>query len=526
MGPLVALVAGRLATARDVTSTSRDRSPWPNTYFLLGCCLAVLVALYWATAASIAGRWPQDPFGHGYFVLAGAAYLAWSRRQRVESTAVRPAFGVLAVVGFLSSLWLVSNLAGITLVQQFSLVAIFAALTGAVLGPAAARALAFPLGLLFFALPVGDTFTAALQGFTARFAVAALSLSGLHPSLEGPVIVIAENRWRVTEACGGINYLVASLAVGYLYAGAVYRQWGHRVTFVAASAALPLAANGLRVYTTILLDHLGAERVVAGMGHYLYGLFVFGVVMSVLFLTCGRWREEPLSGDGREPGSREGVAVVSPGALRRIVICATLALLLAAIGPVFLWLIELPGGSDTTIRYSAPSVSLPWERANEDLLSWSPRFIAPHAEFLETYTSGGHVVKLYVARYGPNQTDARVASRNNALYDEEWRPERERRRTIAWNGQSLQVNERVLRSPQSSLLVWNWYQIDRRFTGNRYVAKLRLVVARLFRSHEGSAAFAVATEEQPGVDAEAVLRSFVGQLSPADPAGSVRQGSQ
>ena len=49
----------------------------------------------------------------------------------------------------------------------------------------------------------------------------------------------------MTEACGGINYFVAS-SVGYLCAGAVYRQWGHRVAFLVASALMPLAANGLR----------------------------------------------------------------------------------------------------------------------------------------------------------------------------------------------------------------------------------------------------------------------------------------
>jgi EpsI family protein len=373
--------------------------------------------------------------------------------------------------------------------------------------------LVFPLGLLFFALPFGDTLTAALQTFTARFAVGALTLSGVHPALEGHVIVIAEDRWRVTEGCGGINYLMASLAVGYLYAGAVYRQWGHRVAFVVASAVVPLAANGLRVYTTILFDHLGATRVAAGMTHYLYGLLVFGIVMTVLFVTCGRWREEPFSGSHREPGSQRGVAVVSQGTAGRTVLCATIATLLAAIGPVSTWLISIPSDSDTTIRYSPPSVALPWETADADLLAWSPRFVTPQAEFLQTYKSGSHVVKLYVARYGANQPDARMATRSNLLYDEPWRPERERRRTIMWNGQSFQVNERLLRSPESAVRVWNWYEIDSRFTANRYVAKLRLVVARVFRSQEGSAAVAVATEEQPGVDAEDVLGSFLGQLS-------------
>jgi hypothetical protein len=37
----------------------------------------------------------------------------------------------------------------------------------------------------------------------------------------------------------------------------------------------------------MLLYELGATRVVAGMGHYLYGVFVFAIVMIVLFVTFG-----------------------------------------------------------------------------------------------------------------------------------------------------------------------------------------------------------------------------------------------
>jgi exosortase A len=518
VGPLIGLAAGRLVTARGAASASRHRLPSRNPYVVLGCCLASLAVLYAPTIVSILKTWSQDPFGHGYFVPAGVAYLAWSRHERIAPTDLRPAVGALALVGFLSSMWLASNLTGIGLIQQFCLVAMFAAVTWAVLGAAAARALAFPLGLLFFALPFGDMLAANLQVFTARFALGALTLSGVHPVLEGTVIAIADTRWRVTEGCGGINYLVASLAVGYLYAGVVYRQWGHRLMFVVASAVVPLVANGLRVYTTILLDHLGATRVAAGMGHYLYGLLVFGLVMSVLFITCGRWREEPSSNDRPEPGSERANGVVSQAAAGRTVVCATIAVLLAAIGPVAAWAIALPLGSDRAIRYSPPSVALPWEKTGEDLLPWTPRFMAPRAEFLETFRSGGQVVKLYVADYGANQPNAMLASRSNLLFDELWRLEGERRRTIVWNGQSFQVTERLLRSAQSSLVVWNWYQIGDRTTANRYVAKLRLAMARALRSREGSAAFAVATEEQPGVDAAAVLAAFVGQISRSHPA--------
>jgi len=139
------------------------------------------------------------------------------------------------------------------------------------------------------------------------------------------------NTWQVTEACGGINYLIASLVVGYLYAGTVYRRWRHRLAFLVSSALVPLAANALRVYTTILLDYLGASRVVSGMLHYLFGVLVFGIVMIVLFAICGRWREDPSTGEDPTFLPPPVVPVVS---MRRAVLCVTLAALLVVIGPV------------------------------------------------------------------------------------------------------------------------------------------------------------------------------------------------
>ena len=97
------------------------------------------------------------------------------------------------------------------------------------------------------------------------------------------------------------------------------------------------------------------------------------------------------------------------------------------------------------------------------------------------------MVKLYVASYGAGQSDVKLASKLNLLYDEPYgRRQAGCDRAIILEGQSFQVSERVLRSPQSSLVVWTWYQIDGGFTSDDYVAKLLLAKARLFRSREGS----------------------------------------
>jgi exosortase/archaeosortase family protein len=169
-----------------------------------------------------------------------------------------------------------------------------------------------------------------LQDFTSRAAASMLHYSGVPVALDGDVISTAGTRSHVSEACGGIHYLVASAGIGYVYAGLVYRRWTRRAGFIAAAMVVPIAGNLVRVYTTIILDEFGATRLVAGMGHYLYGFFVFTMMMSVLFVTCGQWSDDRRP-DGSSPGRRPDDSAYQPW---RSAALATAALSLAVAPPL------------------------------------------------------------------------------------------------------------------------------------------------------------------------------------------------
>ena len=260
------------------------RSSRENAQAILSVCLILLVVIYWETASSILQSWSQDPFGHGFFVVPVAACLVWNRRGQIPSSSPPPAVAALPLLGGLSVLWMLGNLTGTVAVKQGCLVAMLIAVTWAIIGSAATRALVFPLGLLVFALPIGDRIGPVLQEVTSRCATKILVFSGIPAALEGHVIVIASTRWQVTEACGGVNYVIAAVTVAYVYAGLVYRTWRHRVALMSAAILLSLVGNGIRVYTTILLDYAGATRVAAGMLHELYGVFLFALMTGILFV--------------------------------------------------------------------------------------------------------------------------------------------------------------------------------------------------------------------------------------------------
>src|SRR5258705_9040757 len=160
--------------------------------------------------------------------------------------------------------WLVANVTATAVVQQFCLVAIIVGFAWGAIGTAAARALLFPLGFLFFAVPIGDRLIPMLQEFTAGFAVQLLRLTRVPALLEGHVITTPGGSWEVAQACSGISYLFSSLAIGYMYAGLAYRRWSYRAALFVLSGVVPIIANGLRVYTVVLIASLGGTRIADG----------------------------------------------------------------------------------------------------------------------------------------------------------------------------------------------------------------------------------------------------------------------
>jgi exosortase A len=496
-------------TTAELVLPARLTSAWLNASAALACSLLLLLALHRATAFAMLRAWTKDPFGHGYFVVAAAACLAWNRRARLAALTPRATPAALPLLGLLSFGWLLGSLTGTESVQQLCLVTMFVALTWAVLGHAALRALLFPLGILVFALPVGDRIAPALQALTAQVAVTMLAWTGVPALLTGHVISIADSRWRVAEACGGINYLTASLAFGYVYAGTVYRQWGHRLAFMLAAGLVPLAGNALRVYTTILLDHLGASGVASGMEHDLYGLFVFATMTAVLLAVFGHWREVPSTVAGSSVPDR---ARQDSGSAPRVraALCVTAGMAFVAAGPLSARVLSMPGHRHEVPRQNPLEVSRPWEAVDSDPLGWSPRS-TPDADFLQTYKADEQVVRVYVASHDANEPDLTRAS---AVLDHEpWSPASQRQRSVTIAGQSSDVLETVIGSPRTSLVVWTWYAIDGRFTTSPYLAKLLLAKARLLRRAEGARTIAVATQFRPGVDAAVVLEAFVSHIS-------------
>jgi len=253
----------------------------------------VIIALYGRTAIEMASTWMRSTtYSHGMVVPLIAAWLAWRRRDVLRALPVAPSWPWIVPFAGAGAAWLLGDLAQANAVTQLALVTMLVTSVPLVAGTRIARALTFPLGYLYFAVPIGDFLLPQLMQWTADFTVWALQVSGVPVYREGLQFVIPSGRWSVVEACSGVRYLIASLTVGTLYAYLSYRSPWRRLAFVGVAIVVPIVANWLRAYGIVMLGHLSSNRIAVGVDHLIYGWLFFGVVVLAMFAIGARWRED------------------------------------------------------------------------------------------------------------------------------------------------------------------------------------------------------------------------------------------
>jgi len=86
----------------------------------------------------------------------------------------------------------------------------------AVLGPRVALVVALPLGMGVFLVPFGDEIIPPLQMITAAMAIALTQWSGVAAEIDGINIYTPAGWFIVAEACSGVRFLIAMVALAVL----------------------------------------------------------------------------------------------------------------------------------------------------------------------------------------------------------------------------------------------------------------------------------------------------------------------
>lgn len=497
---------------------------WRRPLAILALLQVLLWAAYWRTAWGMVAIWSRsETYAHGFVVPFISLWLVWRLRAVLAPMVPRP--GRLAWLPMLGAalLWLAGDLVAVNAATQLALVALIVLAVPAVLGWRVARVLVFPLGFLFFAVPLGDFMLPRLMDWTAHFTVLALRVSGIPVYQEGLQFVIPSGRWSVVEACSGIRYLIASVTVGSLFAYLSYQSTRKRLLFVAFAIAVPLLANWVRAYLIVLLGHVSGNELATGVDHLIYGWVFFGLVIAVMFWVGARW-SDPAPAPRQRLALATGQEFLHEIGLKRPSIMRLPLIFLMVMAPHLVLAVMGLGRQTQPVQWVSPAVVAPWHAAATPPSTWVPAFQNASATFNAGLVDAqGQLVGLHVSYYRLQDYERKLVSSENVLVagkDTTWeRVQGGGTVDARLQGAALRVQSAVLRQQAPSLgqaserfLVWRFYWVHGRFMASDLIGKLQGALGRISGWGDDGANIAIYTpwsvfESQ--ADAAARLQAYL-----------------
>ncbi|NQY62262.1 MAG: exosortase A [Alteromonadaceae bacterium] len=366
--------------------------------------LSILVSI-WAyvfsdALLSMEGIWRRsDTFAHGYFIFPISVWLVWRGRQTLIANST--SFSWLALLSLSGALavWLFSYAADINILGQLSAVVALISLLWLMIGNRLAWHYKFQLVFLLFAVPMGENLIPWLQDVTAWFTVTFLKLHGIPVFRDGLYIQVPSGMFEVAVACSGIRYLIASLAVGTLYAYLTYQKGYKQIAFIIFAGIIPILANGIRAYLIVIIAHYSDMEYATGADHLIYGWVFFGLVIMFMFWIGGKFADP-------EPEMDKAVIYPQPASINSIryllvLIPFFIVVLLSRSIPV----IEPPSSVQTALKGQEVSHS-DWGISFSDSLN-------------QSHILSEEGLEIYKAVYANKQSKGELISSINYLHEHE-----------------------------------------------------------------------------------------------------------
>jgi exosortase B len=252
-----------------------------------------LVAYVPTIRGLIDGPWQTEQEGHGPLIIAASLWLVWQSREQIKSAAIAPApaSGWTALLLGLALMFLARTQDVLT-VEVLSIIPVIVGCVLIAAGWPMLRILAFPIGFLFFAVPMPDWLidaaTVPLKVFISNIVTNVLYAAGFPIAQNGVMIMIGSYQLLVKDACSGMNSIFALSAIGVFYAYAF--RWEEKIRsllLLAAIVPITIAANFVRVIVLVLMAYYGGPDLLEGIVHDLTGIGLFVIAVVLLFLLDG-----------------------------------------------------------------------------------------------------------------------------------------------------------------------------------------------------------------------------------------------
>lgn len=402
--------------------SSRERGPLRlhgDAWLPLASILCLFVAvgtLYWPSAVALDSIWRSTiaTYQDGYLVLLASLWLIVRDRKRLAATPVQPTPPALLAVATLSLAWLWAWRAAIQELHMELVPLLLFAAVWAALGRKMARLLVFPLGFLYFALPIWDHIRHLLQALSAHATAGLVWITGLSAYVRGDFIHLPWGTLHIEGGCSGLNTLIVLLALTTLYTHVNGVSWRRQLKLLSIATILALLVNWLRIFVITVVAYYSEMRSSLVENHKWFGWLLFVLAFAGFLLWMERAGPRDIAPAPVEPERPPDTGLgVRP---------LPLGLTLAALG--FLPLLSY--GMDrvhsihaesSLMRIEWPIAVAPWSGPQpERSLTWTPRFVNSSGESLVEYATSQGFVQAFDVTYRIQTQDHKLLGYRNTLF--------------------------------------------------------------------------------------------------------------
>jgi exosortase len=246
---------------------------------------ALLVAAFWPILRSMYGSW-FDPYAymeHGILVIPAAAYMVWTKRDRLAQIPARPSLWGIPLLLWGAAQAILGTAAHWTWVDRSSFLVSLGGCIVALYGFEMLRALAYPLATLTLMITpptfLFERLTLDLQLLASRVGESCLEVMGYSVLREGNILELVGTKLSVEEACSGIRSLFAILFMCVLYNYLFVRGNFMRALLLVMAVPIAILGNVGRIIATGVASQYNRE-LVHGAAHEAFG-YVSVVVAGI-----------------------------------------------------------------------------------------------------------------------------------------------------------------------------------------------------------------------------------------------------
>ncbi|WP_240310909.1 exosortase A [Altererythrobacter sp. ZODW24] len=493
---------------------SRLPDYWRSPLTQLAIAWLALIALFANDWAAMAMQWwDSSTYNHILLIPAIVAVLIWQRADSLAKLVPQGWWPGLILLGGALFVWLLGAVSGLNLARQLGAVVSLQAVFLTLMGPRVAAACAFPLAYMLFLVPFGDELVPALQMITAELTIALTHMSGIPAEIEGVFIDTPAGLFEVAEACSGVKFLIAMVALGSLVAATCFKSWKRRIIFMSAAIILPIVANGIRAWGTIYIAQSQGVEFAAGFDHIFYGWVFFGLVMGLLLGVSWKWFDRSPEDSPVDLGAIENSQLLALGSSLSIGRGKALVIGGALIVAVSFWAL-VAGRLEAKIP---DAVELPevagWSRTDyAPAVAWEPTAVGATHRLLGSYQNeAGRKVDVFIALYASQdeQREAGGFGQGALMPDTEWRWLEAGKRLGTAKTDYLLANGRVKRFAAT------WFRTGELLSGSNSSLKLATMRDKLLLSARPTTTLIISSEakgEEDPAEAVSEFTTDVGSL--------------